>query len=53
MRVTAPNATSTRAQRIAELKPLLQQVAARAHQMALPRSIVLETLAGLLPKDDA
>lgn len=51
MRVAAPRNTATPAQRLAELRPLLEQVAARAHQLAVPRRAVLDTLDGLLPKD--
>jgi len=51
MRVAAPRNTATPAQRLAELRPLLEQVAARAHQLAVPRRTVLDTLDGLLPKD--
>ena len=42
---------ATPAQRLAELRPLLEQAAARAHQLAVPRRTVLDTLDGLLPKD--
>lgn len=51
MRVAAPRNTATPTQRLAELRPLLEQVAARAHQLAVPRRTVLDTLDGLLPKD--
>jgi GntR family transcriptional regulator len=51
MRVAAPRTTATPAQRLAELRPLLEQVAARAHQLAVPRRTVLDALDGLLPKD--
>lgn len=51
MRVLAPRATASPAQRLDELRPLLEQVAARAHQLALPRREVLDTLDRLLPKD--
>ena len=51
MQVLAPRATTSQAQRLAELRPLLEQVAARAHQLSLPRRAVLDTLDGLLPKD--
>lgn len=51
MRVLAPANTASLAQRLAELRPLLDHVAARAHQLAVPRQDVLDTLDGLLPKD--
>jgi GntR family transcriptional regulator len=51
MRVAAPRNTTTPAQRLAELRPLLEQTAARAHQLAVPRRTVLDTLDRLLPKD--
>jgi GntR family transcriptional regulator len=51
MRVAAPRNLATPAQRLAELRPLLEQAAARAHQLAVPRRTVLDTLDGLLPKD--
>jgi GntR family transcriptional regulator len=51
MRVAAPRNTATPAERLAELRPLLDQVVSRAHQLAIPRRDVLDTLAGLLPKD--
>ncbi len=44
MRIAAPRNTATPAQRLAEF-------AARAHQLAMPRRTVLDTLDGLLPKD--
>lgn len=51
MRVLAPHTTASPAQRLAELRPLLEQVAARAHQLALPRRSVLDALDQILPKD--
>lgn len=51
MRVTIPHTTASHSQRLDELRPLLEQVAARAHQLALPRRSVLDTLDGLLPKE--
>ena len=53
MRVTRPRTTASHDQRLDELRPLLAQVAARAHQLALPRRSVLETLAELLPQDQS
>jgi GntR family transcriptional regulator len=49
MRITAPQAGGTLRQRLAELHPLLEHLAARAHQLALPRQDVLDALAALLP----
>lgn len=51
MRVAAPRAMANQAQRLAELRPLLEQVVANAHQLSLPRRAVLELLDHLLPKD--
>jgi GntR family transcriptional regulator len=50
MRVAAPRNTSTQTQRLAELEPMLGQVAARAHQLSLPRQVVLDALDRILPK---
>lgn len=51
MRVLAPRRTASAAQRLAELAPLLDQLAARAHQLALDRATVLAALAERLPED--
>jgi GntR family transcriptional regulator len=51
MRVVAPQSFSDESHRLAELQPLLEQVVARAHQLLLPRHLVLSTLAGLLPPE--
>ena len=51
MRVAAPRATASQTQRLAELRPLLEQVVTSAHQLSLPRRAVLELLDHLLPKD--
>ena len=52
MRVIAPTATSSTAKRVAELQPLLAQVAARAHQLALPRAAVITALEREFPAKD-
>lgn len=51
MRVRAPAVGGDAAARVAELRPLLAQVAARAHQLALPPRTVLDALADLLPEE--
>lgn len=51
MRVAAPHATASPKQRLAELQPALEQLAARAHQLALPRRTVIEALERILPED--
>lgn len=49
MRLVAPTTRSTPAKRLAELQPLLEQVAAHAHRLALPPATVLAALEKLLP----
>lgn len=53
MRVTVPQRTASQAQRLNELRPLLAQVAARAHQLALPTDVVVDALRRELPTKDA
>ncbi|MEK7414783.1 MAG: GntR family transcriptional regulator [Planctomycetota bacterium] len=44
MRVLAPASRSSPAQRLGELQPLLNQVAAHAHRLALPPATVIDAL---------
>lgn len=52
MRVVAPVARSTASQRLAELQPLLTQLVAHAHRLAIPNDVVIDAVQRLLQKEN-
>jgi GntR family transcriptional regulator len=51
MRVIAPSVRSSPSQRLAEIQPLLAQVAAQAHRLAIPSAAIIDALQRLLPQE--